>query len=503
MCSAGDMPSPRLRKRSLRLSASSFYTYYRPSRCELRVWLRAQDTPEAAPSPYERVLRTLGERHETQHLGTLSDVVDLRDGRRWFRELRTRWELHRGRSAIYQGRLRARVKLAGRQCEIVGEPDFLLPHAHGHVIRDSKLTRRVEGHPEVGLQLQTYGWLYEQVRHRPPAGLEVHAGTGDIVAIDYDGGAAALSKLDEMVRIRTAATEPYSPVGWSKCSACGFRERCWPRAEARRDVALVPGVDQGLARVLRDAGTATIEDLLENFDTDSLSGLKRPWGRGSAAVGSGAARILKRASAIERNTEILLGPARLPVSENYVMFDLEGLPPQLDDVEKVYLWGLQVFGAEPSEFLPATAGFGVEGDRQGWTSFLRLARLLFDRYGDLPFVHWAAYEKSKLDGYVKRFGDPAGIAARVRKNLVDLLPLVQQSVALPLPSYSLKVVEKHLGFSRVLEDAGGDWAMAEYIKATETHDERVRTLTMRRILAYNREDLEATWAVFQWLATRP
>jgi predicted RecB family nuclease len=41
--------------------------------------------------------------------------------------------------------------------------------------------------------------------------------------------------------------------------------------------------------------------------------------------------------------------------------------------------------------------------------------------------------------------------------------------------------------------------MARYIEATETADERLRAPVMDEILAYNREDLEATWAVLGWL----
>jgi len=33
------------------------------------------------------------------------------------------------------------------------------------------------------------------------------------------------------------------------------------------------------------------------------------------------------------------------------MFDLEGLPPFLDELDRIYLWGVQVFGESPSEYL--------------------------------------------------------------------------------------------------------------------------------------------------------
>jgi predicted RecB family nuclease len=169
----------------------------------------------------------------------------------------------------------------------------------------------------------------------------------------------------------------------------------------------------------------------------------------------------------------------------------------------VYLWGLQVFGEEPSEFLASTAGLGEDGDREGWLTFLAHAHTLLERYGgDLPFVHWASYERTMLDRYVDRFGDRDGIAARVRHNLLDLLAVTKSALALPLPSYSLKVVERYVGFERTQDEYGGDWAMAEYIRAVETGDEAERRRVMGAILHYNREDLEATWAVLMWLRSK-
>ena len=44
--------------------------------------------------------------------------------------------------------------------------------------------------------------------------------------------------------------------------------------------------------------------------------------------------------------------------------------------------------------------------------------------------------------------------------------------------------------------------MAMFIEAMETSDEAKRNELMGEILKYNREDLEATWAVFQWLRSK-
>ena len=87
---------------------------------------------------------------------------------------------------------------------------------------------------------------------------------------------------------------------------------------------------------------------------------------------------------------------------------------------------------------------------------------------------------------------------RVREWLTQL-PVMQASIALPLPSYSLKVVEQYVGFKRTQDEYGGDWAMAAFIRATETDDESKRKELLDAILTYNKEDLAATWAVLEWL----
>jgi predicted RecB family nuclease len=114
-------------------------------------------------------------------------------------------------------------------------------------------------------------------------------------------------------------------------------------------------------------------------------------------------------------------------------------------------------------------------------------------------VHWHHYERVHIEQYVERFGDREGVALRVLANLLDLLPITKSSIVLPLPSYSLKVVEEYVGFKRTQDEYGGNWAMAQFILATETDDEGERNQRMGEILKYNEEDLAATWAVFKWL----
>jgi predicted RecB family nuclease len=497
----GREADPEREAPTARLRATDFFSLYRPSECRLRVWLRQQGADESPPGPYAEVLMKLGAEHERRHLARFPNHRDL--GRLPIpkRAERTRELVEAGERVIYQGALRAETTLAGTAVEVVGVPDFLLPARAGYAIRDSKLARRIGGgrNRATELQLATYGWLYQETFGKAPVALQVHNGAGEIIDIPYEGGAEPLAILAEILATRLAASEPHEPVAWGKCSGCAFFERCWPRATERRSVGLLPWAGTALTGELERRGTETIDQLLARYDAESLAEVERPWGKRKKKIGEDAERILASASALAEERPIVLKPPAIPEHPSYVMFDLEGLPGQLDELEKIYLWGMQVFGERPGEFRAATAGFGREGDREAWEAFLAEAEAIFARHGDIPFVHWASYERQKIDLYVSRFRDRDGIAARVKRNLLDLLPITYESVALPLSSYGLKQVERLAGFERTLEESGGEWSMARYIEATETADEALRAEIMDEILAYNREDLEATWAVMRWL----
>jgi predicted RecB family nuclease len=480
-----------------RLSPSSLYNLLKPSPCDLREWLKSHDYEEEPPDAFRELLFSLGNQHEDQHLTLFPEALDIAELPRQQQTEATINALRAGERVIYQGRLSARTTLGGREVKIVGHPDFMLPAGSGHTIRDSKLNRSLNDYVE--MQLLTYGWLYEQTTGEPPVALQVHSGSDEILDLPYEGATAALALFERMVELRFTDERPVEHIGVAKCSGCGFRAHCWPQAIERQDVGLLPGLDRGLIDELHGRGVDTIEQLAERFDAESLAALERPRGSRMSRVGDRADRILRAAEAHLRGEPILLGPPNLPDAKTWVMFDLEGMQPGFDELEKIYMWGLQCFGEEAGPFRPALAGFGPEGDREGWHAFLGECEAIFAEHGDLPFVHWANYEKTKIDLYVSRYGDPNGTASRVKSNLLDLLPITRQAVAVPLSGYGLKQIETLAGYERTLEESGGNWAMARYIEATECEDEAKRAGIMNEILAYNREDLEAMWAALEWL----
>lgn len=313
------------------LTATDFYTYLRPSKCDLRIYLKHWGEEEAPPGPYEEVLRRLGIRHEQSHLKTFPEYIDLSPGTIDQRERRTNEAVAQGAPVLYQPVLRAKAVLDGVECEIIGEPDFLVNDQGKYIVRDSKISRRIteDAHPEIMRQLELYGWLYEQAFGQPPSALQVHGGTGEIVPLPYQDGAVILEALKEILALKVAEAEPYHPVGWTKCGNCSFRPRCWSRAVESRDIALVAGVDQGLAKALWHIGIRTVDQFLARFNETSLAEFQRPWGKRTQRVGRAAWKIMTMVRPMASGKESILQRPEIPEHPNYVMFDLEGLPPHL------------------------------------------------------------------------------------------------------------------------------------------------------------------------------
>ena len=279
----------------MRLNASSFYGLYRPSFCPLRVFLRAKGFKEGEPSPYEEVIIDLGRRYETAYVATLKNVIDLTEGNEDERVQATIKAVQQGAEVLYHPLFKVQAKVSDHDITLVGEPDLLIKEDGGYRIRDVKLSRRIteKDHPEILLQLGMYGWLFEQTLKTKPRRLEVLAGTGNIEEVSLSLSERAQAEAKRIVEISTGKDEPFAPVGWTKCGGCGFNSHCWTSAVEKKVVAIVPGVDQGLAAALHEKGIRTIDDLLKNYNETSLAEVQKPWGKSTQKVGKAAEKILR------------------------------------------------------------------------------------------------------------------------------------------------------------------------------------------------------------------
>jgi predicted RecB family nuclease len=246
----------------------------------------------------------------------------------------------------------------------------------------------------------------------------------------------------------------------------------------------------------------TIEDLVAWVQENSLSEFKA----GNRKVGKTSEKILREAHAFLQGpgTVVKLKELDFGDRDQWVMFDLEGLLPNLAEdtgYGEIFLWGMKIYKTDgDTEFIPVTAGPGIRDDEDAWITFLETAGEIIDNDPEVPFVHWHHYEKTWIKKYIEKYGDRKEVAARLLdNNLLDLLPVARDSFVFALPSLSLKVIEQASGYKRRLEEKNGMWAVAQFVEAAKFCDEKTAKEKIKEIEIYNEDDLDATWAVFNWL----
>ncbi len=135
----------------IRLTASDFHTLYQPFKCELRIFLKEKGEKGAPRGRMNKSFFAWAKGMKYPILQLFRITWTLEKGTLEDRAVRTIHAVERGAPVIYQGVLRTTHELAGRRCEILGEPDYLIRHPDGYIIRDSKIACNIteRNHPEI------------------------------------------------------------------------------------------------------------------------------------------------------------------------------------------------------------------------------------------------------------------------------------------------------------------------------------------------------------------
>ncbi len=478
-----------------RITGSNLADLLSPSRCERRVVLAARDTPEDPPSELRKVLLDEGITLELAVLNGLPrDLLDLSDTPAEERAARTAAAVADKVSCIYRPALRSETEMLGEVWELNGTPDLLVRDIGGkYRIRDVKLMTNLEAHPEVSLQLQFYAYLYEQTFGAAPAGLEVHCGDGSLQDVPPGSGPELEAMLRRVALLIRDGEQSHEPRGVSKCGQCRFRTPCYGQALAEHDVSLVSDVSQLEARALYAVDVFSAEDLIGKPIGVIAAALDDDCDRNAGRAR--AERVLRGAAAMVSCEPVVVRAPELPTTRELIMFDVEDTGCISDLPARVLLWGLRGYGAAACDYIPIEGGFDEQADSDGWFGFLAAVRGIIESQPKARFVHWSSHEVTKVNQYVERYGDHGEVARRLDGALFDLLPVARASIIPPTSGFSLKSIEKLAGYERTLKGRDGSWVMAQYRLAARGDSE----VDLQEVNAYNAEDLEATWAVMEWL----
>jgi predicted RecB family nuclease len=381
----------------------------------------------------------------------------------------------------------------------VDDPSDLGPWSYRPV--DTKYARSVK--PYFVIQLCLYAELIEAVQGTPPLRIELILGDDRRLSLPTGDFRAYFARMKDrfLAAVEPPLIETY-PMPVEHCEICDWAEPCEERRIEDDHLSQVANLGAAQTRKLNAAGVETVPELVTA--TDEV----RPKGMSIATFEKLRAQAALQVSERETGEKSLIlleprqageGPPRgfglLPQpSDGDLFFDIEGDPFYDDGLE--YLWGVSYLEDGEPRFRPFW-GLDHQEERRAFEEFVDFVFERRKRYPDLHVYHYAPYERTALGRLMGKYGSrEEEVDSLFRERvLVDLYRVVEQSMMISRPSYSLKEVEHFYDQNRAaaVKQAGDSVLMFEQWR--EEHNQSL----LEAIEAYNKEDCDSTLHLRDWL----
>lgn len=416
-----------------------------------------------------------------------------------------------------------------------GHADFLLrvdspqrPSRWGpyhYEIVDTKLARHVKA--GAVLQLCSYVDLLTAIQGVRPEFMYVALGgsahTVERLRVDDYMAYYRAAKARFEAAVGTDAPQPgYPPAGTypepvEHCDVCRWSAECTARRRADDHTSLVAGITRRQRKAL-DARTVTTLEALGELTLPMTPPLEGTSPVALTRVREQARLQLEGRRAGRIMYELQLPPdggaveperglATLPEpSAGDLFLDIEGDPYAFDDGLD-YLFGVMESNGQFRAFWSREGDgeFSLGGEKSAFEQLMAFVIARLDRDPAMHVYHYAAYEPTALKRLMGRHATREDEVDRLLRGgiLVDLHRVVRQGVRASVESYSIKRIEPLYGLERKIDlrDAGSSIAaFAEWLELGR--GERPSADHLRRIEAYNRDDVESNRRLRDWLEER-
>lgn len=472
----------------------------------------------AAPTfedPAVEVVRARGLEHERAHLaalearGAVARIAEPDCGMERLEAVRARERdtaaaMREGVACIYQATF----------LDETGEPvwrghaDFLTrveaPSALGdfrYEPEDTKLARHIK--PSAVLQLCEYARQVERLQGEPPEHVHVVLGDGTRVSVTLTEVAAYHRAARARFIACLGSAVPTYPLPVAHCAVCRWDEACRAQREADDHLCRVANLRQEQVRKLAKAGVTTLTELaaadddamvVSGIGAATLARLRHQARLQAAAVPDAPPPFeLVRLLTVDRGLCLLPEP-----DPGDLFYDIEG-DPFVKPGGLEYLHGLGWHGLDGFEF---RAFWAHDADEER-AAFEAVVDLIVERRRQHPTMHvyhYAPYERTALGRLMGRYGTREDeIDDLLRGDVfVDLYRVVRQGIVVGSPSYSIKKLESLYRPPRAGAVTDAAASIVEYERWLATGGQHV----LDGIEAYNRDDVESTWQLRQWLEER-
>lgn len=379
------------------------------------------------------------------------------------------------------------------------EPSELGPWSY-HPI-DAKYARSVK--PYFVIQLCLYAELIEAVQGAPPSRIELILGDDRRLSLPTGDFRAYFARMKDrfLAAVESPLAETY-PMPVEHCEICDWAEPCEERRIKDDHLSQVAKLGAAQTRKLNAAGVETVADLATAADEMRPTGMSVATFeklRAQAALQVSERETGEKSLALLEPQQVGEGPPRgfglLPQpSDGDLFFDIEGDPFYDDGLE--YLWGVSYLEDGKPQFRTFW-GLDHQEEKQAFEEFVDFIFERRERYPDLHVYHYAPYERTALGRLMGKYGSRENEVDTLFRErvLVDLYRVVEQSMMISRPSYSLKEVEHFYDQDRAaaVKQAGDSVLLFE--RWRDEHDQSL----LEAIEAYNKEDCDSTLHLREWL----
>lgn len=468
-----------------RITAQDFYDY---DKCPHRVYLNRQGN-QAERLPESEFLNLLFENGTTHEREVVKGLIyETPAGESLEANAATTLELmKKGVKLIYQGVL--------LQPDAVGIPD-LLEKVSGRsefgkyfykpvdIKAGSGFADQAKGtlRHDYGMQLYHYGHLLKKIQGKFPPRAEILNERNERVPYPLDQFRAEYKRARLEIQGLVTGDETDEPALCGECGNCQWWGHCEKALVAAEDVSLLADVGRSKKRVLNSAGVRSVHDLANfDFSAKKLNG-----------IGTKTAETMKRqAACVLSNTIQIIAKPTIPNPPRKIYLDFEDDPTQ----DLIYLCGLWI--EPPIRGLNYHGLFCIDeaGEAKIWDDLQDVCDAL--KQEDFVVFHFSSYEKTKIATLERKYGvtDKAALE-NFRHRMVDLHPIVKNSVVLPARGYGLKKIAPFVGLKYSAANAGGAQSIVWFHKYQANPKD---TEVVSELLQYNREDCLAMKYVEEWL----
>lgn len=473
-------------------------------RCAHRVYLDANGDPtEKVPaSGFLQLLWENGRAHEETVIAALPITEAPTECDPSQRVSETLELMRAGTPLLHHGLLRSG--------DLVGEPDLLervaIPSALGDfsyvpveiknagAFEDDAGERPKESYLA---QLSAYAELLEHAQGVRPSTGKIIDSSGEQSVVDLDTYRPKYDALRARYG-RVASAQEITRPGWkSSCDVCQWQRHCHRALLESDDLTMVAGLGETHREKLEALGIRSVSDLAR-ASAGEVEGKMKGIGATSAASWTRQARVQKA------GCHEILARWTPPEHQFEVSYDVEDFTPE----PFVYLHGLLIrertaprFGAP--DFTAAALGAyqpicatADDAESAVWARFLDAVKRI-EQLGSYLVYVYSKHERTTLKRLAARYGGSDELEKFVAR-FVDLHEVVRRTAVLPTDSYGLKPVASYAGFRWREEAPSGSESMAWW--NLYWSDPAAHAALRDRILAYNEDDLRASFAVADWLA---